>query len=252
MNADKRQFGKIICLLCFTTGLVFGQEFEVASVKPNTGRGQATMTSLPGGERLVARNMPLVWLIGEAYLVPNRQISGLPDGMGTENYDIEAKAGRPVSRAQMVVMLRSLLEERFRLVVRRETKELNTHVLVVAKGGVKMDENRDGGELAMRKINGNKMSYHNIPMSLFANVMAGAVDDTVVDGTGLKGNYDFTLEYYSGPGGVGVKEGREAAPDPNGSSLQTALREQLGLRLESRKGPVEMLMVEHIERLSGN
>jgi uncharacterized protein (TIGR03435 family) len=252
MNADKRRCEKMICLVGFALGLVFGQSFEVASVKLNTARGQATMTSLPGGERLVARNMPLVWLIGEAYLVPNRQISGLPDGMATENYDIEAKAERPVSRAQMMLMLRSLLEDRFKLEVRRETKEISAHVLVVAKGGAKMNENHDGGELAMRKISGNKMSYHNMPMSLFANVLAGAVDDTVVDGTGLKGGYDFTLEYYSGPGGVGVKEGHEAAPDPNGSSLQAALREQLGLRMESRKGPVEMLMVEHIARLSGN
>ena len=208
------------------------------------------MTVLPGGERLMARNMPLIWLIGEAYRVPNRQISGLPDGFG--NYDIEAKADRPVSRAQMMLMLRSLLEDRFKLVVRRETKEMNARVLVVAKGGPKMDENRDGAELAMRKISGNKMSYHNMRMSLFANVLAGAVDDTVVDGTGLTGSYDFTLEYYSGPGGVGVKEGREPAPDPNGASLEAALRDQLGLRLESRKGPVEMLIVDHIERLSGN
>jgi uncharacterized protein (TIGR03435 family) len=147
--------------------------------------------------------------------------------------------------------MRSLLEDRFKLMVRREMKEISTHVLVVAKGVAKMNENHDGGKLAMRKISGNKMSYHNMPMSLFANVLAGAVDDTVVDGTGLKGSYDFTLEYYSGPGGVGVKEGREAAPDPNGPSLQMGLQ-QLGLKLESRRGPVEMLMVEHIARLSGN
>jgi len=96
------------------------------------------------------------------------------------------------------------------------------------------------------------MSYHNMPMSLFANVLAGAVDDTVVDGTGLRGSYDFTLEYYAGPGGRGVQEGRELAPDPNGPTLEVALRSQLGLRLEARKGPVEILVIEHIERLSGN
>jgi uncharacterized protein (TIGR03435 family) len=211
-----------------------------------------TMAALPGGERFVARNMPLNWLIGEAYRVPNRQISGLPDGMKTEPYDIEAKAEHPVSRAQTMLMLRSLLEDRFKLAVRRETKELSAQVLMVAKGGPKMDENHDGADLAIKKISGNKLSYHNMPMSLFANMLAGAVDDTIVDQTGLTGSYDFTLDYYQGPGGSGVKEGREPAPDPNGPSLQTALREQLGLRLESRKGPVEMLMVEHIERLSGN
>jgi uncharacterized protein (TIGR03435 family) len=227
-----------------------GQSFEVAYVKPNTARGLASMTVSPGGERLVARNMPLLWLIGEAYRVPNRQIFGLPDGFG--NYDIEAKSDRPVSRAQMMLMLRNLLEDRFKLVVRREAKELSARALMVAKGGPKMDQNRDGAELAMRKLSGNKMAYHNMPMSLFANVLAGAVDNTVIDGTGLAASYDFTLEYYAGSGGIGAKEGREPAPDPNGPSLESALRDQLGLRLESRKGPVEMLIVNHIDRLSGN
>jgi uncharacterized protein (TIGR03435 family) len=241
---------KTICLTALAARFLFGQSFEVASVKLSKGGTLASMTSLPGGERFIARNMPLVWLIGEAYRVPNRQISGLSDGMRTENYDIEAKAERPVTRAQMMLMLRSLLEDRFKMVVRRETKELSARALIVVKGGAKMDENTDGGELAITKISGNKTSYHNMSMSLFANVLAG--DDTVVDQTGLKGSYDFTLEYYRGPGGVGVREGREPAPDPNGPSLQMALQEQLGLRLESRKGPVEMLVVDHIERLSRN
>jgi uncharacterized protein (TIGR03435 family) len=232
--------------------VALGQTFEVASLKVTKTPGLATITILPGAERLMARNFPLLWLIGEAYGVPNRQISGLPDAFSKDGYDIEAKAERPVSHEQMMRMLRNLLEDRFKLAVRRETKDIKAHVLVVAKGGVKMDENRDGAALAMRKINGNKMSYHNMPMSLFANVLAGAVNDTVVDGTGLKGSYDFTLEYYAGPGGRGVQEGREPAPDPSGPSLEAALQAQLGLRLESRKGPVEMLVIEHIERLSGN
>ncbi len=238
---------KIIGLIALTA---CGQSFEVASVKLSTAQTRSTMAVLPGGERFVARNMPLVWLIGEAYRVPNRQISGLPDVMATENYDIEAKAERPVSRAQMMLMLRSLLEDRFKLVARRATKELSAHVLVVAKGGPKMDENRDGADLAITKVTGNKTRYHNMTMSLFANVLAGS-DDTIVDRTGLQASYDFTLEYYAGPGGVGVKEGREPAPDANGPSLEMGLQ-QLGLKLESRKGPVEMLVVEHIERLLVN
>ncbi len=243
-------FMRTIAGLWILAGL-HAQSFEVASVKLSKGRSLPTMSALPGGERFVARNMPLVWLIGEAYQVPNLQISGIPDAMRNEQYDIEAKADHPANRAQMTIMLRSLLEHRFKLTVHRETKELVARVLVVAKGGAKMDENRDGGDLAITKINGNKTAYHNMPMSLFANVMAGP-EATIVDQTGLKGSYDFTLEYYRGPGGRGVEEGREPAPDPNGPSLETALREQLGLRLESRKGPVEVLVIEHIERPAGN
>jgi uncharacterized protein (TIGR03435 family) len=136
--------------------------------------------------------------------------------------------------------------------VKRETREIKAYVLVAAKGGAKLDENRDALDMGMRKISGNKMSYHNMPMSMFANVLAGAVDDTVVDGTGMQSSYDFTLEYYAGPGGRGVQEGREPAPDANGASLETALREQLGLKLEVRKGAVGVLVVDHIERVSGN
>jgi len=196
--------------------------------------------------------MPLVWLISAAYNVPMRQISGLPPELSDEGYDIEAKADHPVDRDQMMRMLQTLLEDRFKLALRRETKEVKAQLLVNAKAGAKLNENRDGAELAMRKITGNKMSYHNMPMALFANLLAFAVDDLVVDQTGLKGSYDFTLDYYRGPGGVGVKEGREPAPDPSGPSLQMALQEQLGLKLESRKGPVEMLIVDHIERPAVN
>jgi uncharacterized protein (TIGR03435 family) len=231
-----------------------GQSFEVASVKPGTPRTQSTMSPLPGGERFMARNMPLVWLVSAAYGVSVRQISGIPPELANQGYDIEAKAEHPVDREQLMRMLKTLLEDRFKLVARRETREFKAHVLVIALGGPKFEENRDGAELAMRKITGNKASYHNISMPQFANILAfdEEVNDTVIDGTGLKGSYDFTLDYYWGPGGIGVKEGREPAPDPNGPSLETALREQLGLKLELRKGPVEMLVVDHIERPSGN
>jgi uncharacterized protein (TIGR03435 family) len=78
------------------------------------------------------------------------------------------------------------------------------------------------------------------------------MEDTVVDQTGLTGVYNFTLNYMPERLGPGVLEGREPGPDPNAPSLSTALQEQLGLKLESRKGPVEMLVIEHIEKLSGN
>ncbi len=82
--------------------------------------------------------------------------------------------------------------------------------------------------------------------------MADAVNGSVVDGTGLKSSYDFTFEYYRGPGGLGVLEGREPAPDPNGPSLCIALQKQLGLRLESKKAPVDVLIIKDIENLSEN
>src|SRR5580698_3634082 len=172
---------KAVAVIALATGFVRGQSFEVASLKPGTPHTQSTMSPLPGGERFMARNMPLVWLVSAAYNVPMRQISGLSSELANQGYDIEAKAEHPVDREQMMRMLQILLEDRFKLVARREVKELKAQALVIAKDGVKMDVNRDGAELAMRKINGNKMSYHNMPMVLFANLLAFAVDDEVFD-----------------------------------------------------------------------
>jgi uncharacterized protein (TIGR03435 family) len=244
--------GKAFGLAILTIGAVLGQSFEVASVKLNTAPSPATMGPLAGGERYLARNIPLLWLIGAAYGILNKQISGVPAAMATESYDIEAKAQHPVNRDVMMAMLRSLLEDRFKLAVRRESQDLKAYVLTIAKGGPKVEENQDGAELAIRRVKGSQWSYHNMPMTTFANLLATWMDEKVVDGTGLKGSYDLTLEYNPGAEGRGVREGREPAPDPNAPSLQTALEEQLGLKLESRKGPVEMLVVDHIERMSGN
>jgi uncharacterized protein (TIGR03435 family) len=178
----------------------------------------------------------------------------MPEELWSARYDIEAKADRPVNRDQMRRMLQTLLEDRFRMTVRRETRELKARVLVVPRGGPKLGVNRDRGELAIRKINGNQTSYNNMPMSFFANLLSGAVDEPVVDRTGLSGSYDFTLDYYCVRGrvGPGVLEGREPAPDSNGASLYTALEQQLGLKLESRKERVEFLVIDHIEKPSGN
>ncbi|HTB14718.1 MAG TPA: TIGR03435 family protein [Bryobacteraceae bacterium] len=250
--SNLRRWRRIACLLALTTVFICAQSFEVASVKLNTVAMANTLTRLPGGERFRATNFPLLWLIGEAYHVPNRQITGLPEAMGRECYDIEAKADHPVNREQMMAMLRTLLEDRFKLVVRREMKEIKAYALTVAKGGPKMEENRDGAELYMDRIGRSKWGFHNMPMTLLANVLSSWAGDTVVDQTGLTGNYDFTLEVQMESNGPGVREGREPAPDPAAPSVFTAVQEQIGLRLESRKGPVEMLVIDHIQRLSGN
>jgi uncharacterized protein (TIGR03435 family) len=244
MNADKRRFENAAGLIVLMAGLGLGQSFEVASVKPNTDWGPNTLTCLPGGERFRVRNMPLLFIIGAAYNVPNRQISGMLEKTALEDYDIEAKADRPASREQMMGMLRDLLEDRFKLKVRRETREMKAQALLVAKTGAKLDQNRDGAELFMDRIGRNKWGFRNMPMPMFANVLSSWVDDTVVDQTRLPGTYNFTIE-------AALERAGQPTADPSGPSLRMAL-EGLGLRLESKKMPVEILVVDHIERLSGN
>jgi uncharacterized protein (TIGR03435 family) len=231
-----------------------GQAFEVASVRPGTdATRKSSMGPAPGGKRFTA-HMPLLWLIASAYDTSIRQVSGLPAPLSSKQYDIEATCAQLATRQQMMRMLQTLLEDRFHLSLHRETKDLNVYVLTVAKGGPKLNENKDGAILEARNSGVGRESYRNFPMSLFANILAGArdVDDTVVNKTGLTGSYDFTLEYTPERVGPGAKDGHEPPPNPDGPSLFTALREQLGLELSRQKVPVELLTVDHIEEPSVN
>jgi uncharacterized protein (TIGR03435 family) len=242
----------VILAIMSALGQTAPAAFEVASVRLSRDPARsASIGPSPGGERFTARNMPLLWLITSAYDVSIRQVSGLPNSFSSKSYDIEAKCGQPASREQMMRMLQTLLEDRFKLHLLHETKDLTVYVLRVGKGGPKLDDNKDGADLEARKSMVGKETYRNFPMSLFANILSGDVDDTVVDRTGLTGSYDFRLEYTPERLGPGVKEGREPAY-LDGPSLFTALREQLGLELNRQKVPVELLVLDHIEEPSGN
>jgi uncharacterized protein (TIGR03435 family) len=228
--------------------------FEVASVRPSTDlTRRASMGPAPGAKRFTA-HMPLLWLIASAYDISIRQVSGLPGPLSSKVYDIEATCAQPATRQLMMRMLQSLLEDRFKLRLHRETNELAVYVLALAKDGPKLNENKDGADLEAHNSGVGRESYRNFPMSLFANILAGArdVDDTVVNNTGLTGSYDFTLEYTPERVGPGAKDGHEPTPNPDGPSLFTALREQLGLELNRRKVPVELLAIDRIEEPFGN
>jgi uncharacterized protein (TIGR03435 family) len=230
-------------------GCVFGQApvFEVASIRQSADTaGRPSLGPSPGSVRFVARNMPLVWLISSAYDVSTRQVSGLPPSFESKNYDIEAKTSDPASREQMMKMLRTLIEDRFRLRFHRETKVLNVYVLAVAKGGAKLAENKDAADLEARNSGAGRESYRNFPMAIFANIMASHVGDIVVDKTGLTESYDFKLEFTPERVGAGSKDGHEPAPNLDGPSLFTALREQLGLELKRATTSVELLIIDHI------
>jgi uncharacterized protein (TIGR03435 family) len=222
--------------------------FEVASVRLSTDIARpASIGPSPGGERFTARNMPLLWLIASAYDVSIRQVSGIPKSFSSKNYDIEARAAMPASREQMMRMLQNLIEDRFKFRLHRETKELRVYILRVSKGGPKLEENKDGTDLEARNSGAGRETYRNFPMPIFANILAAHLDDTVVDGTGLKGSYDFKLEFTPERIGQGAKDGHEPAPNLEGPSIFTALKEQLGLELRRDTVPVPLLVIDRIE-----
>ena len=248
------------------------QSFEVASVKPNkSGETSNFLQSRPGGNFAVG-NMTLRGLIMFAYGIQGFQLVGAPDWVATERFDITAKAAAdvpptPIGRTSPeALMLRSLLEDRFRLSAHRETRDLPIYALVLARAdgrlGPQLRQTTSdycarllaaagkagdtpippGGPVCGMRPGGtgNEITAGAIPMNEFARFLNVNVGRTVVDRTGLTGVWDFDLK-WSPP--------NAPTPDPDRPSIFTALQEQLGLRLDATTGPVEVLVIDRLERL---
>ena len=220
-------------------------EFDVASIKPAPpGPGNTTMKFEPGG-RFRATGAPLNALIQMAYGVKDFQVSRGPKWADSESYDaydIVAKpaAGVTLNRSQLKVALQALLADRFRLKIHREIKDLPMYSLVVAKNGPKLTKNIDapGPEATMGsgQLKGSKIS-----MSILAGMLAQLLDRTVRDDTGISGDFDVKLDWTP-----------DQTANMDGPSIFSALQEQLGLKLNAQKGPVEMIIIDGAKRPSAN
>ncbi len=251
--------------------------FEVASVKPNnSGSGSARAGTRVGGYYF-ATNYSVKMLIMQAYRVQDFQVSGGPNWIEGDRFDIEARAepgtvptaaGPPdPSRPDtMALMIQSLLEERFQLKLHRDTKELPIYTLSVGKDGSKLQatvEGRPGpgglssGSAQTRPTDsGIQMNGSGISVAMFASMLSLQLRRTVIDKTNLPGIFDFSLTWsrQANPAPILSPGGPELppAPDPSGPSIFTALQEQLGLKLESTKGPVEVLVIDSVQKPSEN
>jgi uncharacterized protein (TIGR03435 family) len=198
------------------------------------------------------------------------EISGGPDWIKSEVYDFEAKVDDSVVQGewkkltfdqkydQLRLMMRSLLADRFKLKVRRETKELPVYALVVDKNGPKLTEDNSHLELAgYQALGRGKLEATSAKLNIFAFLLSRQPElggRRVLDRTGLKANYSFKFQWTPENLAAAAVQSSESAPPPDlsGTSLFSALREQLGLKLESTKAPVDTFVIEHIERPSGN
>jgi uncharacterized protein (TIGR03435 family) len=235
------------------------QSFEVASIKrspPAGGEGrQTTGFQIPGGGRLNSMNTPLRMLVTFAYDVQDFQISGGPGWANSETYDITAKAAENATLPQLRAMIQTLLREQFKLAVRRETKEAPIYALVVAKGGAKIQEDTTSAQTMMMQRGRGKAVAQKATLAMFAHTLGMIAGRPVVDKTGLASTYKFDLSWTpdASEGGPPALGGPDAAPlDSSGPSLFTALQEQLGLKLEAARGPVEFLVIEGAEKPSEN
>jgi len=231
--------------LAQTPGSEKRAEFEVASIKPTTTEGSFTVNFPPGG-RFSARNLTVQNLLRNAYGLQDYQISGGPGWITTAGFDIEARAGAgggEPPREQVLQMIQALLADRFHLALHRENRQLPIYALVVGKTGPKLqaaDSSVGGTKTMLGQLIVKKMS-----MTSLAEILAFDLERPVRDETGLKGDFAFTLEWTRGLGES------DAGPSSR-PSLFTAVQEQLGLKLESTKGPIEVLVIDHVEKPSEN
>jgi uncharacterized protein (TIGR03435 family) len=222
--------------------------FETVSVRLHKpagaveGGNRESIDSVPG--RLTIRNASLSTCIKWAYIVTDYQISA-PAWLQIEKYDIVAKALGPAPLPQLRQMLQTLLADRFHLQLHRETKDLPVYELIAAKSGPKLHKADPGGNTDMRGENGS-FAFHSTSMPQFAEDLStlSQVDRPVLDRTGLPGIFDFSLKF-----GDSSADLKRALVEGDGPSIFTVIQEQLGLKLEARKGPIEMLVIDRVERV---
>jgi len=277
----------VISLIAFACGVGHAQStgarptFDAASVKsapPPDGHGRrVAMIGGPGTNepgRINFENVGLGAVIAKAYGVEFYQIAG-PDWLQSERFNIVATVPPGTAREQFRLMLQNLLADRFKLALHKETREIAIYSLVVARNGPKLkkaapdpppDENspaNDGefrpGPLAKDRdgypvlspgttmaMTGDRARMANKGhMQLLVDMLAGQTDRPVVDATGLTEEYEFAVSWIPRPPGAD----RTAVEDPAGPDLFAAVQQQLGLKLEPKKGPIEFLVVDRAEKI---
>ena len=278
-------------LVAITVMAALGQtarpQFEVASIKPAGSQRPPQMRDSPG--RLTGRltvNAPLRMLMETAYGVQPFQIVGGPGWIGSEQYEVDAKADGNPDRVQILLMLQSLLEDRFRLQIHRESREMPVYALVAARGGLKLPPPREGscvggdhaaaplpepggrmqppgqsptpsvrcGGVGVRlEAGGARLTGGKVPMAEFVRMLSRVLGRPVTDRTGFPGAFDVKLDFLPDETMAGLPP-----PPPGAIPAETASPsifsavQRLGLRLESTKGPVDVLVIDHVERPSAN
>ena len=291
----------IFCVPVFGQGTAGQPAFDVASIKPAAAQAPGRMMmgcrggpGTPDPGRFTCNNVNLSMLMSRAYGVQSYQIAS-PDWFNSERFDLTAKVPDGATKEQFNQMLQNLLAERFQVKLHRETKELPIFGLMVGKGGSKMKPSEEippaadgakevgpgdgpppppgpggfpqlpkgrAGLMIMMENGRFRMVGSRQTTSDLANMLGEQLGRPVRDETGLKGKYDFTLDFAPEPGQGPMRgmpmpmpgpggEGRGPAPDSQegGPSLLTAVQEQIGLKLESKKGPVDTLVIDHAEKV---
>lgn len=234
-------------------------QFDVAAIHQNIPQPHEhnSTWSSPFDGNFKAENMSIVMLMQWAYEIPDTRIIGAPGWASSTFFNIDAKADPAVDqqlrkmssdagRKMKERMVQTLLADRFKLVTHTETRELPVYALVVARGGAKVGETNSGGTVINSWRDHLEVQGAN-SLELLAQVLADELGRPVVDRTGIAGRYHLALQWTPDDSASAGPNGSNAPP-----SIFTALQEQLGLKLESQKGPVQVLVVDHVEMPSAN
>lgn len=252
---------KAVILMALVSSAAAAQSpsFEAASIRPNnSGENFISVRLVPGGS-VRARNATLEAVITTAWQIPDFELADVPSWVKSERWDIEAKGSGNAPPPDTLRKLQSLLADRFHLRVHTETREMPIYALLIAKGGPKLPPAHEEcfdptagippPSPMARPCGGFNRSPNQLlgatdTTANLAQVLAKTLGRSVIDKTGLAGSWDVTLKWTPD----------ELAPDTNNDtgSIFTALQEQLGLRLESQKGPVSVLVIDSAERASPN
>ena len=235
------------------------KEFEVASIKPADPNMNRVQIGIQPGGRFTASGVNTSFLIQQAFNVRDFQITGGPAWIRGDRYEINAKPDGAVNGQEgMRPLFQKLLADRFKLEYTRKTKEMPVYHLVVNKGGLKIKENPDpnGPNSGQIRIGRGQIVGNGMSMEILARQLSQQLGRLVVDKTGLTGAYDFTLNFT--PEGAAGMRGPDGGGDTPSApvegaapSLFTAVQE-LGLKLESAKGPVEVIAITRVEKPSEN
>jgi uncharacterized protein (TIGR03435 family) len=259
-------------------------QFEVASIKLNVSQGLppldvitrnmlvGAISSQQSGRFTMQGlgSLPAILLIGEAYNLKEFQILGAPSWATSERYDIDARAGGPATPDQIRLMLQSLLADRFKLTFRRETRQMPVYELEAGKDGLKIEAMKAGSCVPIEQAKPfapldicggvrrqiiptpdrrDVIEAVGVPVAKLIKFLSDETGRIVLDKTGFTDVFNFRLEFTSTLASSIVKADASANP---GLSIFTAVEEQLGMRLRSTTGPVDVLLIDRLERPSPN
>ncbi len=251
---------RLIATMLVSACAIFAQPtFEVSTVKPADPDSQGMTFRYAGPRRFTANNHTVKECIGFAYNLTPALMPGGPAWIESDRFDIvgEIPGETQPPRAQLLLMFQALLADRFKLKFHREQKEMTVYNLVVGKNGLKIKESAEGPAAGSLLIGfapprGRNLPARNATMEGFASLLQRVVvDRPVIDKTGLSGRYDFDLEWSVD----GTRAGQSAPPP--GAELDTqpditVAIQKLGLKLESAKGMLDVLVIDHVEKPDAN